>query len=54
MNNESKIDQASLLQDTALITNETNSNYTWNNFRGTLKTKSKYIYLRKIEVQNEK
>ena len=29
------------------------SNHTWNNFRGTEKTKSKlkYIYLKKIEVQ---
>ena len=27
------------------------SNQTWNNFRSTLKTKSKYIYLRKIKVQ---
>ena len=28
INNEPKIDQASLLQDTASITNETNSKYT--------------------------
>ena len=29
------------------------SNYTSNNVRGTFKTKSKYIHLRKIKIQNE-